>query len=71
MIDKKIDQKEAEELKQICNHYRDKTKEFMKNTQFKVQDVFGNVISKDNFSQEQTKKLNKFSAKVIRIYILV
>ena len=32
----------------------------MKNTQFKVEDVFGDVISKDNFSQEQMTKLDKF-----------
>ena len=35
----------------------------MKNTQFKVEDVFGDVISKDKFSQEQITKLNKFLAK--------
>ena len=35
----------------------------MKITQFKVEDVFDDVISKDNFSQEQTTKLNNFSAK--------
>ena len=32
----------------------------MTNTQFKVEDVFGDVISKDNFSQEQITKLNIF-----------
>ena len=32
----------------------------MKNTQFKVEDVFGDVISKDNFSQEQITKPNIF-----------
>ena len=35
----------------------------MKNTSFKVEDVFGDVISKDNISQEQLSKLNDFSAK--------
>ena len=34
----------------------------MKNTQFKVQDVLGDIISKDNFSEEQITKL-KFLAK--------
>ena len=34
-------------------------------TQFKVEDVFGDVISKDNFSQEQITKLNNFLAKMI------
>ena len=53
---KKIDQKEAEELKKIYNHYRDRRKEIMKNLQFKVEDVFGDVIRKDDFSQEQITK---------------
>ena len=65
MIDKKIDQKEAEQLKQIYNHYIDKRSEIMKNTSFKVEDVFGDVISKDNFSQEQITKLNNFLAKIM------
>ena len=65
MVDKKIDEKEAEELKNIYNHYIDKRKEIMKNTQFKVEDVLGNVINKDTFSQEQITKLNNFSAKIL------
>ena len=32
----------------------------MKNTQFKLEDVFGHVISKDHFSQEQITKLDNF-----------
>ena len=67
MIDKKIDEKDAEQIKQIYNHYIDKIKEIMKNTQFKVEDVFGDVISKDNFSQEQITKLNNFLAKIMGI----
>ena len=65
MVDKKINQKEAEELKKIFNHYLDKRKEIIKNTQFKVEHVFGDVISKDNFSQEQISKPNIFSAKIL------
>ena len=65
MVDRKIDQREAEELKKIYNHYIDKGKEIMKNTQFKVEDVFGDVISKDNSSPEQITKLNKFLAKIL------
>ena len=65
MIDKKNDEREAQELKKIYNHYIDKRSEFMKNTSFKVEDVFGDVISKDNFSQEQITKLNNFLAKII------
>ena len=65
MIDEKIDEKEAEQLKQIHNHYIGKRKEIMKSTQFKVEDVFGDVISKENFSKEQTTKLNNFLAKIM------
>ena len=65
MIDKKIDEKEANQLKQIYNHYIDKKSEIMKNTQFKVEDVFGDVISKDSISLEQITKLNNFLAKII------
>ena len=65
MVDKKIDQKEAEELKKIYNHYIDKRKEIMKNTNFNVEDVFGDVISKDNFNQEQRTKLKIFLAKIM------
>ena len=65
MIDKKIDEKEANQLKQIYNHYIDKKSEIMKNTQFKVEDVFGDVISEDSISPEQITKLNIFLAKMI------
>ena len=65
MIDEKIDEREAQELKKIYNHYLDKRKEIMKNTRFKVEDVFGDVIGKDNFSQEQITELNNFLAKIM------
>ena len=65
MVGKKNPEKEAEELKKIYNHYIDKRKEFTIKTSFKVGDVFGGVISKDNFRREQIKKLNKFLAKIM------
>ena len=65
MVDKKNDEKESQELKKIYNHYIDKSSEIVKNTQFKVEDVFGDVISKYNFSQEQITKLNSFLAKTM------
>ena len=65
MIDKKIDEEEALELKNISNPYRDKRKEIMKNTQFKVEDVFNDVMSKDIFGQEQITKLDNFSTKLM------
>ena len=38
MVDKKIDEKEAQELKKNYNHYFDKRKEIMRNTRFKAED---------------------------------
>ena len=65
MIDKKIDEKEAMELKNIYNHYLDKRSEIMKNTSFRVEDVFGDVISKDSILPEQITKPNNFLAKIM------
>ena len=65
MIDKKFDPKESDQLKQIYNHYIDKKSEIMKNTSFKVEDIFGDFILKDNISQEQITKLNNFLAKMM------
>ena len=64
MIDKVINQKEADQIKQIYNHYVDKKSEIMKNTQFKLEDIFNDVINKDTISQEQIVKLNNFLAKM-------
>ena len=50
MIDKKKDEKEAQELKKIYNHYVDKRKQIMNSTAFKVEDIFGDIISKDSIS---------------------
>ena len=62
---KKINEEESEQLEQIYNHYIDKKTEVMKNTQFKVEDVFTDVILKDTFSTEQITKLNNFLAKMM------
>ena len=35
----------------------------MDSTIFKVEDIFGDIISKDSISPEQITKLNNFSAK--------
>ena len=64
MINKKTDEKEALELKNIYNHYLDKRKQIMDSTKFKV-DIFGDVISKDSISPEQITKLNNFLAKIM------
>ena len=65
MIDKKINEKEAQELKKIYNHYVDKKTEIMHSTKFRVEDIFGEIISKDTISQEQITKLNNFLAKMM------
>ena len=65
MIDEKIDEKEAQELKKIYNDYIDKRKENMENTQVKVEDIFSDVISKDSISPEKIIKINNFSAKLL------
>ena len=65
MIDKKIDEKEVLELKEIYNHYIDKRKQRMDSTKFKVEDIFAEVISKDSFSPEKITKLNNFLAKIM------
>ena len=65
MIDKKINEKEAQELKEIYNHYLDKRTEIMNSTKFRVEDIFGDVISKDTISPEQIPKLNNFLAKMM------
>ena len=67
MIDKKINEKEFEQLKQIFNHYIDKNTVILKNTQFKVEDIFTDVISKDTISTERINKLNNFLAKMMWI----
>ena len=37
----------------------------MKNTELKVEDIFGDIISKDTISPEQTTKPNNFLAKMM------
>ena len=65
MIDKKNDEKEVSELKKIYNYYIDKRKEIMNSTKVKVEDIFGDVISKDSISTEQLTNLNNFLAKIM------
>ena len=65
MIDKKINEKEASELKKIYNHSIDKRKEILDSTKFRVEDIFGDLISKDSISPEQITKLENFLAKMM------
>ena len=65
MMDKKIDEKEGEELKQIYNHYLEKRKDIMKSTKFSVEEVFGKMNMSDTINPEQIQKLNTFLAKIM------
>ena len=64
MIDKKIDDKEGEDLKQIDNHYLYKRKE-MKSTKLSVEEVSGKMIMTDAINPEHIEKLNTFLAKLM------
>ena len=60
MIDKKIDEKEANELKRIYNHYLEKRKDIMTSTKFSFEDVFGNTLSNEVINTEHLTKLKTF-----------
>ena len=67
MVDKKIDEKEAQELKKIYNQYIDTKREIMKSTSFQVEDVYDGIMGKVKFIREQITKLNKFLAKIMEV----
>ena len=49
----------------MYNLYFDKRSEILKNTQFRVGDNFGDVMSRDSISSEQITKLNNFFAEIM------
>ena len=57
--------KEAEKLKSTYNLHLNKQEEIKKSTQFKVEEVFGNIIPKDTIPPEEITKLNKILAKIM------
>ena len=65
MIDETIDEKEGEKLRSIYNHHINKQDGIKKSNQFKVEEVFGNIIPKDTISPQQITKFNRFSAKIM------
>ena len=65
LVDKKIDEKESEELKSIYNQYITKRKEIMENTKFTVEDIFGRLDLSENISAEQIRTLNALLAKMM------
>ena len=46
MVDEKLDERGASELKKIYNQNLDNREEILKNTHFKVEDVIGNILKK-------------------------
>ena len=62
-----IDGRESSELKKIYNQYINERKEITDITKFKVEDLFGNVVSQDSISPQQITKLNNFLAKILWI----
>ena len=67
----KKDEKEALELRKLYNHYLDKQKQTMNSTKFRVEHIFGDVISEDSISPEQLTTLDNFLAKIMLLLILV
>ena len=65
MVDEKLDEKEAQELKKIYNQYLERRKKIMKNTQLKFEDIFDDIINEDTISQDQLNKLNIFLARMM------
>ena len=64
LVDKKIDEKESEEVKSIYNHYITERKEIMDSTKFTVQDIFGNLDLVENIYAEQIQTFNAFFCKI-------
>ena len=56
MIVEKSDEKEAMKIKKIYNHYLDKPNDILKNTQYKVDDVFGDIYGNEGITSEQRPK---------------
>ena len=71
MIDKKPDDKRAQRIRKMYNHYLDKRSDVMKNAHFKVQDVFGATSGKEDFSRKQITNIIKFLVKMIWIIFSV
>ena len=63
MIDKKIDEKESEDIKKIYSHYVDEIKEILKKSQFTVEVTFGDIKNKGKTFQDQIIKLKIFETK--------
>ena len=59
-------------MRQIYNHYIPGREEIMISTKVKVEDVFGDVMSKDSISIEQITKLKIFfSQNAVHVKIII
>ena len=56
LVDKKVDEKESEELKSIYNHYITKRNEIMENTKLTVEDISGRLDLSENISSDRYKR---------------
>ena len=65
MIDKKSDAKGAQKKKNIDIIYLEKRAHMMKKDQFKVKDVFGDILGKESFSPQQITKIQNFLAEIM------
>ena len=59
-VDETIDEKVDQELNKIYVHYLDKREEITKTTQFKVEEIFGEVFGEFDITQNQLNKLTNF-----------
>ena len=64
---KKIDQKEANEVKKNYKQYLNRRKEVMRETEFRVADLFGDILINNSISQEKNKNLIIFSRNGVNI----
>ena len=65
MIDKRIDDKEAQDLRKVYEQNLHKTSDIMKNTQFNVDDVFGDILGIHSIPPKQKIKLFSFKTKLM------
>ena len=66
IIDKKLDQKEADEKKLVPNLHLTKRNDFMKKTPFKLEDVFGDILKKVLYQKSNLLKLIFFQTNLCK-----
>ena len=65
MIGKRIDDKEAQDLRKVYEQNLHKTGDIMKNTQFNVEDVFSDILGLHSIPPKQKTKLTSFKAELM------